>query len=305
MGINLYTGMIEGMKEHLFFNYSQIRGYSFPHQDRSKKCILHLSVTVNGKMNMNRMKFNEDEIPYDNLANFDLSKEMIEDLPLSVLQRISNGHRSPVLPIQVEDDSGNIYNGRTRFQLVRNEIGNVNIVYFPKLLVNEQIPFNDEQRIQLNEGKVIIAPMIMQNEPSIMAYHQIDMETLQVLSVPMPVIGKNLQILTDDFRLNNAEENCLKNGNLLTISLEEEVITIGIDLNNDKGIHLCVGNEQIWKEQSRKDWNKHNYGCFGCWTMDDEGNLDYISEEDYTEEMWDEMKKNGAMRKAQAPAYRL
>lgn len=256
-------------------------------------------------MNMNRTLFNEDEIPYDNLANFGLSKEMIEDLPLGVLQRISNGHRSPVLPIRVKDDNGTVYNGRARFQLIPNENGNVNIVYFPKLLVNEQIPFSKEQRIRLDEGKLIIAPMITQDEQSIMAFHQIDMETLQVLSVPTSVIENNLQILTDDFKLSDAELNCLKNGNLLTISIEEDVITMGIDLNNDKGIHLCVGNEQIWKEQSRKDWNKHNYGCFGCWAMDDEGNLDYISEEDYTEEMWDEMKKNGAMRKAQTPAYRL
>lgn len=35
-------------------------------------------------MNMNRTLFIEDEIPYDNFANFGLSKEMIEDLPLGV-----------------------------------------------------------------------------------------------------------------------------------------------------------------------------------------------------------------------------
>lgn len=254
---------------------------------------------------MNRTKFKENEIPYDNLANFGLSREMIEDLPLSVLQSISNGHRSPVLPIRVEDDNGTIYNGRSRFQLVRNENGSVNISYFPKLLVNEQIPFNEEQRVQLNEGKVIIAPMTIQEDRSITAFHQIDVETLQLLSVPASVIGNNLQILTDNFKLNNIEFNCLKNGNLLTISLEEEVITMGIDLNDDKGVRLCAGNEQTWKEQVRKDWDKRNYGCFGCWAMDDQGNLDYISEEDYTEEMWDEMKKNGATRKVQAPTHRL
>ena len=62
---------------------------------------------------------------------------------------------------------------------------------------------------------------------------------------------------------------------------------MGIDLTNDKGIHLCVGNEQIWKDHSRKDWNNHNYGCFGCGAMEDEGKLDYISEEDYDEEWWE------------------
>ena len=32
---------------------------------------------------------------------------------------------------------------------------------------------------------------------------------------------------------------------------------------------------------------------FGCWTMDENGNLDYIHEEDYSEEIWNEQKKQG------------
>lgn len=45
---------------------------------------------------------------------------------------------------------------------------------------------------------------------------------------------------------------------------------------------------------------KYNFGCFGCWVMDDAGNLDYVQEEDYSEELWEEMKKSGA-RHAQTP----
>lgn len=39
---------------------------------------------------------------------------------------------------------------------------------------------------------------------------------------------------------------------------------------------------------------KYNFGCFGCWVMDEQGNLDYVEEKEYSEEMWEEMKKNGA-----------
>ena len=35
------------------------------------------------------------------------------------------------------------------------------------------------------------------------------------------------------------------------------------------------------------------YCIFGCWAMDENGNLDYIPEENYTEEMWNEQKKLG------------
>ena len=34
--------------------------------------------------------------------------------------------------------------------------------------------------------------------------------------------------------------------------------------------------------------------------MDDDGNLDYVPEEDYTEELWNEQKKNGERNRAAA-----
>ena len=46
-------------------------------------------------------------------------------------------------------------------------------------------------------------------------------------------------------------------------------------------------------EEAKRDWDKFNFGIFGCWTMDEDGNLDYIPEENYTEEMWNEQKKLG------------
>ena len=52
-------------------------------------------------------QFEEGEIPYGALEKFGLSHEMIEDLPMHVLEDIWNGRQSPVLPIHVTDDEGN------------------------------------------------------------------------------------------------------------------------------------------------------------------------------------------------------
>ena len=49
-------------------------------------------------------QFEEGEIPYGALEKFGLSHEMIEDLPMHVLEDIWNGRQSPVLPIHVTDD---------------------------------------------------------------------------------------------------------------------------------------------------------------------------------------------------------
>ena len=53
-------------------------------------------------------QFEEGEIPYGALEKFGLSHEMIEDLPMHVLEDIWNGRQSPVLPIHVTDDEGEL-----------------------------------------------------------------------------------------------------------------------------------------------------------------------------------------------------
>ena len=134
----------------------------------------------------------------------------------------------------------------------------------------------------------------------VMAFHQIDIETGQVLSVPTPVIGRNLQLVADHFHLSNAELSYLSNGKPLTISIDDEPVTIGIDLDDLTGIRVTKGDEQQWRSQPKKEWDKYNFGIYGCWTMDDDGNLDYTPEEEYTEEMWNELNKKSESRKAQS-----
>ena len=52
------------------------------------------------------------------------------------------------------------------------------------------------------------------------------------------------------------------------------------------------------KEGPKREWDKYTFGCYGCWVMDDDGNLDYVPEEEYTEELWNEQKKSGERNRA-------
>lgn len=75
---------------------------------------------------------------------------------------------------------------------------------------------------------------------------------------------------------------------------------MGIDLNTRTGIRFCHGDGEKWHEQTRREWDKYTFGCYGCWVMDDDGNLNYVSEDDYTEEMWNEQKKSAERNRAAA-----
>ena len=76
--------------------------------------------------------------------------------------------------------------------------------------------------------------------------------------------------------------------------------TVGIDLHAKTAIRICSGDAQQWRNQPKREWDKYTFGCYGCWVMDDDGNLDYVSEEDYTEELWNEQKKSGERNRATA-----
>ena len=244
---------------------------------------------------MNRNRFSDAEIPYTILQKFGLTQEMIGDLPTHALTQIAEGYRSPVLPIEFTDEQGNTYKSRTRFSLYRTEDNRVDVLFYPQLQQAQLEKFSEENRNKLTtaEGK------------EIQAFLQIDKGTQQILYVPTPVIGRNLQVIADEFHLSNAELNCLRNGNPLTILGDDDTITVGVDLNESTGIRISAGDERKWNAEVKKDWEKYNYGCFGCWVMDEEGNLDYTPEEAYTDEMWEEMRRKGESRKSQIATPKL
>lgn len=254
---------------------------------------------------MNRNRFSDAEIPYKILRKFGLTQEMIGDLPTYALSQIADGYRSPVLPIEFTDEQGNAYKSRTRFSLYRTEDNRVDILFYPQLQQAQLEKFSDENRNKLQSDKAVIDKMTTADGKDIQAFLQIDKGTQQILYVPTPVIGRNLQVIADEFHLSNAELNCLSNGNPLTILTGDDTITVGVDLNESTGIRICAGDERKWNAEMKKDWEKYNYGCFGCWAMDEEGNLDYTPEEEYTDEMWEEMRRKGESRKSQVANPKL
>lgn len=245
---------------------------------------------------MNRYKFTDEEMPYETLEGFGLTRDMIDDLPLAVLQDIYSGRRSPVLPIQTDDAEGNTVRCRTRFALVRREDGTADVLFYPVLAESRLERFSGENKQRLTEGKAVIDTLTAGDGKPVQAFHQIDPGTRQILSVPTPVIGRNLQIVADEFRLSNAEINCLRAGEPLTVADGDDLMTIGIDLTEPTGLLVCAGDSVQWKKASQKEWEKYNFGCFGCWTTDEAGNLTFIHEEDYSEEMWNELKKNSRLK---------
>ena len=243
---------------------------------------------------MERFQFNENEFPYGTLQQFGLTQEMIEDLPTRVLNDLYDGRRSPLLPIQVEDENQEVVCSRARFSLVRKDSGDVDVLFYPELQEADLSQFDEQQRAKLEAGKSIIAIIENKEGKRVPSFVQIDPETKQVLSAPTQVIGRNLQVATDAVNLSAAELNSLQKGDVVMFTREDgQPISMGIDLNERSGIRFTPGDVQMWSEQRKRDWDKYTFGVYGCWVMGDDGNLSYVNEDDYTDEMWNEQKKAG------------
>jgi hypothetical protein len=251
--------------------------------------------------NMKRNSFEESEVPYQTLAKFGLTHEMIEDLPMHALDDINYGRPSPVLPVSMEVNEGYSIKSRTRFALVRMADGNVDVMFYPVLKYAPLDKFTKEQQELLKQGKAVVADVDMPDGTHVKAFVQIDGETNQVMAVPTPVIGRNLQVLSDELSLGGTELKSIQNGEALTFAVEDEPVTVGIDLRSDTGIRFANGDGEQWRKEGKREWDKYTFGIYGCWVMDDDGNLDYVPEEEYTEELWNEQKK-AAGRHASAVA---
>lgn len=244
-------------------------------------------------------KFTEDDIPYNILIRFGFTREMIEDMPDAIIKKLKDGHTSPVLPIQVTADNGDKILSAAKLSLYRNDNGEVHVMFYPKLEKAEFSRFSPQQQKLLNGGAPIVSDMTMHDGKKAPAFFQIDHETNQLMAIPVAVIDNNIKFIAEELHLSHPEVNCIRNGKLLAADYQDTQWTLGVSLNEPSGIRVVAGDEKAWRDEERREYGKFNFGLNGCWIANDEGGLDYVPEEEYSDELWDEMKKRGTqMRNA-------
>lgn len=261
---------------------------------------------------MSEYNFLYKEIPYPLLAEVGLTQEMIDDLPVDVLAMIQMGRCSPVLPIEIKDDGGHAVKARAKFSLVQTMDSRTDVVFHPILdhkgkfvcimekdeKTGQEVPrladgyalYSAETMEMLDAGKVALGHVTGKEGNKVKAFLQLDPDTREVISIPTAAIGRNLQILARELDLTAPETNCLQAGEVLCLAQGDELISVGLDLNALTGIRIERGDERLWREHAARKWEKYSVGLFGCWKMEN-GCLSYIYEEDYTEEIWEDIER--------------
>ena len=65
------------------------------------------------------------------------------------------------------------------------------------------------------------------------------------------MIGRNLQVLSDELSLGGTELKSIQNGEALTFAVEDEPVTVGIDLKSDTGIRFANGDGEQWRKEGK------------------------------------------------------
>ena len=109
---------------------------------------------------MNKVeRFQDSEIPYELLASFGLTQEMVEDLPMKVLEQLLSGQRTPLLPISIQDSEGKAGNYLARLSLVRVEDG-IDVMLMPYKESTLLEEFDKQQQSILKNGSAFVIRLL-------------------------------------------------------------------------------------------------------------------------------------------------
>lgn len=243
--------------------------------------------------------FTERDIPYGTLANYGLTHEMIDDLPESVMTKLLHGCYTPILPLTIMTDAGDI-SVMSRIALRSGIGGEVKVVLKPKIETSSLGLYSPEQQEELRNGRTIIAQApsdIRTGEYSGKCFIQYDEDTNQVLSVPTQAIGENIRVLTDILGLDYDMVRNMQEGEPQSVEWTNsedgyEQITFGIDLRNEYGIRIVNGGLQEWLDQTKDFKEEYNFGLYGVWKASEDGKTGvYIPETEYTDDILAAMER--------------
>lgn len=248
--------------------------------------------------------FTIDSIPYEQLEKFGLTQQMIEDLPQKVIENILNGKFSPPLPLAYNDENDEKVDLYARFGLIRTQDGNVDVLFIPRLKEKDLEEYNEQQRRFLLAGDVLVVGTPEQNT---VCYVQFNEEMNQVITVPVEVIHHNLEIyahcLAPVDEMASFKLEMVRAGKVTEFGQGENMVTLGVDLNTQKGIRRVMGNEQAWiLDKNEGTLSKYNFGIYGCWVLNDSNTLSYVPEAEYTQEMYDQLSRAATQN---ASSYRM
>ena len=243
-----------------------------------KKIIKDMTMTVS-------QNFKEQEIPYECLQDFGLTKEMIDDFPEGVKIRLLTGRTTPVtLPLTYKTTDGLPVQNDARISLFRQEDGRVDIMFWPYVNTADIDEFSTYQKRNLSKGLVLAT----ENE-----YVQYSETICQVMTLPKEIVANNIDVVMRYYDLDHEQSMALLKAKTVELKSGDNICTIGIDLEAPCSLRITMGDTRKWQQEATNSakLEKYNFGISGCWVLDESNRMTYVKRGDYTQEMINELAK--------------
>lgn len=234
--------------------------------------------------------FTEQEIPYETLQDFGLTKEMINDFPEGVKIRLLTGRTTPVtLPVTYKNQEGLDVENDVRFSLFRQDDGRVDVMFWPYVNTAEMDEFSTYQKRNLSKGHVMATDK---------EYIQYSDTICQVMTLPKEIVANNIDVLMRYYDLNREQYLSLLKAKTVELHNGDSVCTIGIDLEAPCSLRITMGDTRKWEQEATNSakLSKYNFGISGCWVLEDSNRMTYVKTENYTQEMLNELAKQNEKR---------
>ncbi|MDY4629716.1 MAG: DUF4099 domain-containing protein [Prevotella sp.] len=197
-------------------------------------------------------KFSETDIPYGILEQFGMTEEMVEDLPLPVMNDLLAGKLTPVIALKIkkkkEEELEEIMT-YARFCLLREDDGTVDVQFVPVWSYNNLEGYTDDEKDILLEGKVLIHDVPGKG----VCYVQFDNDVNQVMAVPVMILSNNIKNLANAIGLTEAQIKDIHDCKVVEIEGEDDTISIGIDLKAENlgCLRPADGDSSVWRDEGK------------------------------------------------------
>lgn len=237
--------------------------------------------------------FLRSEIPYQKLEECGISQEMFDDFPEDVINALLRGRLSPVIPALIKGENGRQWKN-VKFAFERTINDTAGLIFFPQFDTTRLEDFTNDEQHRLLQGETII---YKKNEE--ISYAQLDTELNQIISASKDTIAYNAAVYGVIYGLDEDEILQMANINIIETTKDEMLMSLGIDLTEPTGVRVVEGGKLLWIEERNRQLPMYNFGIYGCW-VNKNGTLEYIKEENYTQEMWNEMERAGVQNSAKS-----
>lgn len=222
------------------------------------------------------------EIPYKELSQLGINRQMADLLPQSFKDKLLNGEVTPLLKTSITSTNGIKIALPIKMRIAVDNAGKPYLVIYPvrkdmSERTVQSLNLNQDEKSRLTKGGIIIRN-IKQNEQNIPCYFQMDNETKSVLRIfpkglDMDPKMKEFEKI-NDIELGQQQKQQLKEGKPVELNVGGEKVTVGIDLKEPQGFKVMKGDMDEWNRQKQMKYDEQHPEFIGL-VMTDKNRWEY------------------------------